>query len=534
MIASFTPSTARHVLFAAVPLLFGITAIGLGMDADWDLRNYHYYNAWAFLTDRYDRDIAVAQIPSFYNPIIDLPYFLLAQCLPARLLAFLLGSLHGLNFLLLYGLSDRLLTMDGPWKRLLLNGFVAMAGLCGAVAFSEIGTVFYDNLLSLGFFGALSLALRNWRRLIGQSWRKILGPAVLVGLPVGLAFGLKQTSVIYAFGLCGGLLACLPAPLSRRFLVAFCGGLGILAGLALGGGYWMWHLWHFYGNPLFPMFNHLFRSPWGLIESYRDTQYAEASLARRLVYPLLFSLDSRQASEIAFRDFRILAVFLLAPLAGLSLLWDRWRRVAPLPAGFHRRQAIFLLTATAISYAVWLQLFALYRYITAIEMLAPLLVVLALGLIRPLGRLRLPLAVGLIALLVVTTKPGDWIRVPFDRHAVTAEVPPIADPADTIVLLAGHEPLSFLLPSFPPDLRFLRIDSTFTNPDQRGVRFNQVMAQRISEHHGRFLALFIPTERHDVTTRLEDYGLRLEPGDCATVTSPIGAAPYALCSVRRQ
>ena len=529
-----SPTQIRRLLFGAVPLFFGILAIGLGMDADWDLRNYHYYNAWAFLTDRYEQDIAVAQIPSFYNPIIDVPYFLLAQRLPARLLSFLLGSLHGLNFILLYCLSERLIRVRGPWKRFLLNSVIASAGVCGAVAVSEVGTVFYDNLLSLGLFGSLLLTLRNWTRLGALSWRQALGPAFLVGLPVGLAFGLKQTSVIYCVGICGGLLLSLPAPPWRRLFVAFFCGIGIIAGLAFGGGYWMWHLWHLYGNPLFPMFNQFFRSPWGLADSYRDMQYLNGGLIRRLFYPLIFSFDSRQASEIAFRDYRILAVFLLLPIVAMTALRRAWQKAPAWSHGIETRQSAFLFTATAISYLVWLVLFALYRYITALEMLAPLLVVLSLGYLSPLGRLRLPLAICLVSLLVVSSKPGNWIRVPFTESAITVTVPPIADAANTIVLLAGHEPLSYLLPAFPPELRFLRIDSTFTNPDQTDVRFNQVMRQRIENHAGRLLALFIPTERHDVVTRLKDYGLQLENGDCASVTSPIAPAPYALCPVQRR
>jgi hypothetical protein len=59
------------------------------------------------------------------------------------------------------------------------------------------------------------------------------------------------------------------------------------------------------------------------------------------------------------------------------------------------------------------------------------------------------------------------------------------------------------------------------------------MRHRIDAHRGRFLALFIPMERQDVETRLKDYGLRMADSDCASVTSPIGAAAYALCPVRR-
>jgi len=135
----------------------------------------------------------------------------------------------------------------------------------------------------------------------------------------------------------------------------------------------------------------------------------------------------------------------------------------------------------------------------------------------------------MIGLLVVTTGPGTWIRVPFADKAVSATVPPLAQPQNTIVLLAGHEPLSFLLPSFPPEVRFLRIDSTFTNPDQTNVRFNQVMRDAVATHQGPLMALFIPTERHDVVRRLGDYGLVLADRPCGEVTSPIGAAPYALC-----
>ncbi|WP_146002695.1 hypothetical protein [Telmatospirillum siberiense] len=529
------PQRARLLLFFVVPPCFGLAALYLGMDANWDLRNYHYYNAWALLTDRYDRDIATAQIPTFYNPIIDVPYFLLAQWLPARLLAFLLGCLHGINFILLHCLAERVLIIRGSWRRLSICGAVALAGTCGAVALSEIGTVFYDNLLSFGFFGSLALALRHWKRLEGGDWKQACLSAALVGLPAGLAFGLKQTSVIYTFGVCGGLLFCLPVSPWRRLLAAFFCGLGILGGLALGGGYWMWHLWHLYGNPLFPMFNQFFRSPWGLVDSYRDVQYLLGSAWRRVYFPVLFSLDSRQAGEIHFRDYRVLSVFLLIPLAGITAWRDAARRKMPSPpAPFERRQAAYLLTATAISYVVWVQLFGVYRYIIAIEMLAPLLAVLAVGYLTPLGRFRRPLTIGLLALLVVSTRPGTWIRVPFEDQAVAVEVPAIPDPANTIVLLAGHEPLSFLLPAFPPEIRFLRIDSTFTNPDQTTVRFNQEMHRIVEHHRGRLSALFIPTERHDVINRLGDYGLFIPDGLCATVTSPIGAAPYDLCPVERK
>jgi hypothetical protein len=531
MMRTLSPPVLARLLCLAVPAAFGALALALGMDANWDLRNYHYYNAWAFLTDRYGQDIAVAQIPSFYNPLLDVPYFLLAQVLPARVLAVLLGSLHGLNFCLLAALGDALL--PGPahsWRRAGLCLLAAGAGVCGAVALSEVGTVFYDNLLSLGLFAALLAVVRFWPTLVAAPLPRALPRAILAGLPVGLAFGLKQTSVIYAVGVWTALLVTLPVPPARRLAVALACGLGICLGLAAGGGYWMAHLWSAYANPLFPMFNQLFRSPWGLADSYRDTQYLDGPFWRRLFYPVLFAIDSRQAGEIVFRDFRLLAAFLLIPLAGLAVACRRTGKTMPVSP----RPAAFVMLAASLSYLAWLDLFAVYRYITALEMLSPLLVLLACGFLGPLGQYRLPAGAAMIGLLVVTTGPGTWIRVPFADKAVSATVPLLPQPQKTIVLLAGHEPLSFLLPSFPPEMRFLRIDSTFTNPDQATVRFNQVMREAVAAHQGPLLALFIPTERHDVVRRLGNYGLVLADRPCDAVTSPIGAAPYALCPVERR
>ena len=44
-----------------IPVCFGFLSISFGKDTNWDLKNYHYYyNAYAFLEDRLDYDIAPA------------------------------------------------------------------------------------------------------------------------------------------------------------------------------------------------------------------------------------------------------------------------------------------------------------------------------------------------------------------------------------------------------------------------------------------------------------------------------------------
>ena len=508
------PSTHR-LLFCAAPLVCGLLALLWGMDASWDLRNYHYYNGWALLTGHVGRDMLVSQVPSFYNPLLDLPFAWAAGFLNARLLALALGALHGADFILLTLLGESLLAEPDPRRRFWLAALLAAAGCAGAVALSEIGTVFYDNITSLGLLGSLLLLARRWERLVAGSWRD----ALLAGLPIGLAFGLKQTMVPYLAGIGVALVLTPPAPPLRRVWIGFWFGLGALLATLAGGGFWMWHLWQAYGNPLFPYFNEVFHSPWAQAGDYRDVYYQPKDWLHRLFFPLFFTFDSRVAAEVPFFDARVLALFLLIPLA-------------PFLGAFKRPRTAMLLATIAIAYVAWLKLFAIYRYLVVLEMLAPLAVMLICDALPPRrGRL---IGLAVVFLLCATTRPAVWIRMPFTERAVEVSLPPIADPEHSLVLLAGHEPLSFLIPAFPETMRFLRIDSTFTNPDQTAVPFNRVMKEQIDRHDGPLLALFIPIERHDVIKRLGNDGLELVPDSCGKVISPVGAGDYSLCQVERR
>ena len=74
---------AKRLLMAG-PLVFGFMAVWLGQDANWDLRNYHWYNAYAFLNGRDGFDLLPSQTPYFYNPLMDVPVFWVNRIFPAR------------------------------------------------------------------------------------------------------------------------------------------------------------------------------------------------------------------------------------------------------------------------------------------------------------------------------------------------------------------------------------------------------------------------------------------------------------------
>src|SRR5438874_9025850 len=86
----------------------GFLSVILGPDNNWDLRYYHLYAPWAYLHGRYLYDIGPAQSQGFFNPIADfLFYGLISSPLNdwPRLIAFVMGAVHGLNAVLVFAIA---------------------------------------------------------------------------------------------------------------------------------------------------------------------------------------------------------------------------------------------------------------------------------------------------------------------------------------------------------------------------------------------------------------------------------------------
>ncbi len=91
------------------PFLFGFISLVMGPDSYWDTRNYHIYNAYAFLNGRVGFDLAPAMMQSYFNPLLDVPYYLMAMHWPPRLVGFVMGTMHGLNFVLVFKIAQEVL-----------------------------------------------------------------------------------------------------------------------------------------------------------------------------------------------------------------------------------------------------------------------------------------------------------------------------------------------------------------------------------------------------------------------------------------
>ena len=513
------------VIMSLAPFLFGLLAVRLGQDANWDFRNYHWYNAYAFLNGRYGFDLLPSQTPYFYNPTLDVPFFLLATHVPAIVAGYVLGWVQGLNFVLLFLLAYAVIPIAESKHKVLACAVLSGTGMLGGEGMAELGTSFYDNVTSLGLFTSALLVVRYHRFLLKAPIVRAAGLAIVFGIPAGLMMGLKLPCVIFCVGLCFAFLFS-DGDLYRRCALTFGFGIGVLVGLGISLGHWAWFLQSHFGNPLFPYFNNIFESPFAPLTSARDTQFLAHGLREKLLFPLIFSADFYRVGEIPLRDWRVLILYMTMIGGAIAMIARR----LPLP-NFPAR---YLLIAAALSYAAWLQMFCIYRYAVPLEMIAPLLVAVLAGLMPMTEKSRFILIGTLLAVMVVSTQAGNWHRrATWSERFVETQIPPLGDTSNLMILMAGYEPFSHIVPQFPPDIPFIRIQSNFASPEQnKGI--NAMMWARLNAHKGRFMVI-IPHWQHKMADdALGYFQLRADWQACQKVTDRLyDDAVLDLCPVTR-
>ena len=144
------------------------------------------------------------------------------------------------------------------------------------------------------------------------------------------------------------------------------------------------------------------------------------------------------------------------------------------------------------------------------DFLAPLVVFLLIAaLVRnPQRCLRLTLAA--FALLLVTLEPGDWGRRPWTADYFGFEAPALSEPQNTIVVLTGHDPMAYMIPFFPPEVRFLRIQGFMTGPSPTPNLTDRRMQAAIAQHTGPLFIIYRQYEEWSALNALEAYGLQMD------------------------
>ncbi|GAE52980.1 hypothetical protein XPR_1947 [Xanthomonas arboricola pv. pruni MAFF 301420] len=277
----------------AVVLLGALLSLGLGQDANWDLRNYHLYIGDAWAHDRLGVDLAPAQMQSYFSPLLDVLHAWLMLQLPGPVAGLLLGGLHALVFVPVAAVAWRVLA--GQARRAQWAPLLAVAGMCSAVFLSGLGGTMGDTASAIPVLAALALVLSAQAQ--AQQGAHAVHRWAIAGALIGLAVSLKLTNALYALALVPAVL-CDGGRLRSRVL-----GLGVLSGVAalvlvLVAGPWYWQVWQHLGNPLFPQFNGVFKSPLAQPVSIADVRWLPRNLGEQLIWPLLFTFKPLRIGDL--------------------------------------------------------------------------------------------------------------------------------------------------------------------------------------------------------------------------------------------
>ena len=529
-----TRLTAREYAFLGLAILFWAAfVIFLGKDTSWDFRNYHWYAPYAFLNHRMGMDVAVAHQASYYNPYLDLPFYWLATHTRAWIALGVLGAAQGANIIPLYLMARASLRVNVAQSDIkLMAGALSLLGLVGALTLTEFGTTYYDNVMSVFILSGLAILVLKRDVLARGPLGQAAGSAAAAGLVTGIAMGLKLPEMPFCVGFVAALVA-LGGSWKHQLVRLLAGGLAGVIGVAVFSGPWLLSMYHLTGNPLFPYFNDYWKSPLALPVPYRDLRFVPAfrPLWQQIFFPILFTVDWHVADDLGFQDIRVMLAYLLVIAAGIVWLLRKDSRDALMD----KRVTAILFAFFAASYFAWLKFFAIYRYIIIYEMLAPLLIIGAVGLLPLSRRSRYLALAGLCAACLLTARSDFLERAPVEEPYVDAALPPIPHPDKTMVVMTGDAPMGFIATTLPAQIPVLRIDGWMVQP-RDGTRMTRDMMSRVAAHMAGGGDIYLIADAGDMARArgvLADYRLAIRWPECQQFdTNLIGT--YQWCPLARK
>jgi len=372
-------------------------------------------------------------------------------------------------------------------------------------------TTYYDNVMSVFVLSGLAILILGRETLRTGTVAQAAGLAGIAGFITGCAMGLKLPEMPFCLGFAAALLA-LGGSLRMQGTRLVAGGVAGVLGFALFSAWWMLHMKALTGNPLFPYFNDYWHSPLALNSPYRDMRFIPFHFWRQLLFPLLFSIDWHVADDLGFQDIRVLVAYLtMIPAIAIWLV----RRESD-DSLMDKRVMLPLFAFAAVSYFVWLRFFAIYRYIILLEMLAPALIVAAVGLF-PLARRARYLILAALCFAILVTARSDFLeRAPVEDPYIQVALPPIPAPDKTMVLMTGDAPMGFIAPSLPHQIPILRIDGWMVQPKD-GTRMTRDMRARVAAHLREGGAIYLISDATDMgraRDALAAYGLAIRWTEC--------------------
>jgi len=461
-----------------VPIFFGLISLWLGADANWDLRNYHLYNAFSLLNNKLHMDLAVAGLQTYFNPTLDVAYYLMTLYLPAPLVGFIMGAIHGINFILLAAICRTALPNLPPDDRFRIPLLLSVFGCLTASFLSEIGSTMGDDTTSIFVLASLLIVLNDWDKLFERGIRPVL-IAILAGSCVGLGAGLKLTNVVCAVALCVSFFVA-PVSWAIRFRVAFLFGFGVLIGMAATSGYWFYEMWRSFGNPLFPQFSAFFANPLTHAVAVVDVVFRPKNGFETVFWPFVFSLKSERTAQLPGIHQIIWPVVYI--LFWCWVVMALVKSKGPNIGNGMRPSSKYIVAVVAIGYLIWMKLFSIQRYLLPIELCAPLVAFILLMRLTHYQKAR-KIAIWVLAIssaIVLLGGVHTWGHASWSGKMFRVDLPPLDAPEKTTVLQPGGDPpFGWIAAQFPASVAFAQVHGSFPEAmPEYGNRIHAMVKER--------------------------------------------------------
>lgn len=521
-------------IYVGLPLLCGLIALHRGQDSNFDLQNYHLYNPYAWLNGRIGRDLAAAGLQSYFNPLLDVPYYVLSQRWPAPLLGFVMGAFQGLAGVAVYLIARRLLPASKQAPM-----WLAIAGVFTANFWTELGNTMGDNgtatLVLAGILFAV-VAVKRGDGARATQWLLLVG-----GLFAGAATGLKLTNAPFAVALGVAALAAWPGAWFARIRSAVSLGVGAAVGFISVGGYWLWRMWAQFGNPLFPQFGRVFTNPLTGNGGISDTSWLPTHWWEYLAWPIIMSVNPLRVGQLHLHSSiwpvfyaLMIATVVIWVIARIRLKSVQGVQLRGTGAGSAQALVVWFVV---VGYALWMMLFSISRYLVAADLLVPLASWILISQFNLTGRWQ-QAAIGVLALCAVFTLSGPrriWEHNRWASQAFTVSTPALADPARTLIFMGSATPQAWMIPFFPSEVTFVEVGGAF--PQGPGF-LERVVEMRKAAKYVYVLRDPKPNPWWKVGEDAKKAGLAsaavvINEAKCQTYAAAIGrdSMPYQLCPV---
>ena len=458
-----------------------------GKDLNWDLLNYHYYLPFQFLAGRVAQDFFAASAQSYLNPVGYLPFYLMVSSgWHSVAVSVVLALAHSVSVALLFLVAWQLFAHRPRRERIELGCIAAALGAATAVFWPTVGTSFLDPLL-------VPLMLAGLLLLLGGRW------VALAGALFGAAAALKYSNAIFA-------LAALPLAISARAGLAYVAG-GAIA-VALLAGPWLALMWYEFGNPVFPLFNAWFESPYAPAAHMVNLRFTPQDAGAALAFPFRMALLERSLyAEIFAPDIRF------ATLVALAFALPVFRnRAGARPFGEVDWRVLGFFAAALV---LWLATSANGRYGMIVLLLAGVCLARLVERLLPLGAARIVLAVLLalqLAMITFVAPPRWFVIEPWSTRWLPYEAPERALREPALYLSLETLPMAVVAPFVHPSSSFVNFRGQQSIPPD-----SPRLATLLERHRDQVRALGRSLEAAAYDRTLQRIGYRVDPSDCFSI-----------------